>query len=73
MKKANTFGEASSRFLSETSVFDETMLEMDCGDDEDTVRKRWVTDLKAFVLDQVNQVEDPCGVVGNGLERLADE
>jgi hypothetical protein len=37
------------------------------------VSKRWVTDLEAFVLDQINQVEDPCGVVGYGLERLADE
>jgi hypothetical protein len=73
MEKPNTLGEASPRFLPKTSVFDKTMLEMDCGDDEDTVRKRWVTDLEALVFDQVNQVEDPCGVVGNGLERLADE
>lgn len=68
MKKSDALGKPPSRFLSKARVLDKTMLEVDRSHDKHTVGKRWVANLETFVLNQINQMQDPRGIVGNGLE-----
>ena len=73
VKKSNAFGESSSCFLWEAWILNEAVLEVDCGYNEHAVGERWVADFEPLVLNQVDQVQDPGGIVGDCLEGLSDE